>query len=440
MTSTKLLLLATLVLYITTPNKYNYPYCLLGMCLFSVFFYMTLKNAHFTIASFNVLFSLTFFGVTYLYPIFVYPVFPTFAFFSIGTINENIITKATIFATLSYSFYAYFYIHSLNKYPITSNVALCRIVNKGQIKKIVLALIIAYCVFISSGGLDMFKSDYSGQPITVNPLASFVYVLFISYTIFACIANRNINNKFLYLIVGLIAISILFTGSRTLPLRLLSILFVLLVDTYNISKKKIIMMLVVGGITMSLVGQNRSEGTIERGELGAVASAVDLIVCSRAYYEIYDYVNQYGITYGITSSANILSVIPYAQSVFSNLFGIPGNHMRSDSFVTDLVLGHTNSTLGLGTHISGDTYLAFGIVGTLTLFSFLGYYIVKWRYNSYQLGNWKSTVVYYTMISCAVFMTRSSFFLGLKDIVWVICFTYLYRKAMPTHKKVEKIN
>ena len=435
MVKTKLMLLATFVLYFTSPLKYHYSLCLTALCLFSLWFYLTLKSSHYTIASFNVLFSITFFGVTYLYPIFVYPIFPSFSLFSIGTVNENVITKATILATLSYSFYAFFYIYSLKKYPITHNKEAKSIVERKQNGKIALTFVIVYCLFITMGGLDLFRLDYSGQTIRVNPLASFVYVFFISYAIFACIANRNNNNILLYFFIGFTAFSIILTGSRTLPLRLFSIIFVLLIDAYNLSKKKILMVLTIGFIIMSFIGNSRSGSSLEKGELGAVASAVDLIVCSRAYYEIYDYVSQNGITYGITSTANILAVIPYAQSIFSNLFGVPGRHMRSDAFVTDLVLGNTNSTLGLGSHIVGDTYLSFGFIGTLILFSLLGYYIVKLRYYTYNQGKWKCIIFYFTMISCAVFMTRSSFFLWLKDVVWIICITYVFRKATPISKK-----
>ena len=426
----KLLLFTTLVLYFTSPYKYNYPICFIGLCLFAVFFFLTLRASHFTIASFNVLFSLTFLGVTYLYPVFVYPIFPTFSVFSIGSINENVITKATMLATLAYSFYSFFYIYAIKKYPLRDSFSKNRLLNKNSIFKVRFLLIIFYCTFLVIGGLDIFYSDYSNQTVVVNPVAAFLYVFFISFILFACIANRNIDNKLLYVIVLLITFSIVVTGSRTLPLRILSILFVFFVDKYKLSKKQVLVLVSVGFLLMSFVGSNRSSSTLDKGDLGAVTSAVDLIVCSRAYYEIYDYVSQNGITYGISSTANILAVMPFAQSAFSKIFSIPERNMRSDTFATYLVLEDSDSGLGLGTHITGDTYLAFGLLGTLLLFSLLGFYIVKLRFYTYSVGKWKSTIVYFTMISCAIFMTRSSFFLGVKDIVWIICIAFFFRSSM----------
>lgn len=175
-------------------------------------------------------------------------------------------------------------------------------------------------------------------------------------------------------VIFFIILVLLSTGTRTLPLCVMSVYLCYYSLRYHLSIQKVFVTLFVAFVFLSLIGHWRGGGelsSISDNELALFDYARDFIICNRNLYAIYDHVNNESITYGISSLSYILAPIPFLQSFVSFLFDIPAYNMRSESLTSYWVLGEGNP-LGLGTHIVGDIYLSFGFIGVLFYSIFWG--------------------------------------------------------------------
>lgn len=423
------LLLLSLLMYLLAPSKFSYEFCVVGVFVFFLGFFIIIRNDKKEKIGFNLLFSIAFFSANYIYPIFVYPIFPTFSIFSYE-VNYNVISKATALATFAYMCYVYGYICQLKKNGLLKCSSDFLIVSNKQIRFSIILELLLLSAFVSSGGLEMFTEMYEKTGHSVNPIASFVYLIFYNFTLFVTIANINVNNKLLYVIILLICALLFTTGTRTLPLVVLSVLFCRFCQTRNLSYKKILLLLLVGYITLIAVGQFRGSSSenvpMENEELRYVASANDFIVVTRNLYDIYDHVQKDNVTYGVSELGYILAVIPFAQSMVISIFDLEPHLLRSEAMTTYWLFGK-DAPVGLGTNIVGDVYLAFGFWGVMLLFYFLGRFVMYSRAKG-QMGSWQYFLIYHVFISGAIFMCRGSFFYSLKNIVWTILFAYLFKK------------
>ena len=319
----KLLFFLSLLMYCLAPSKFSYEFCVISVIVFFLGFFVIIRNDKNEKIGFNLLFSIAFFSANYIYPIFVYPIFPTFSIFS-HEINYNVISKATALATFAYMCYVYGYIYQLKKKKSPACSSEITIITNNQIRFSIILELLLFFAFVVSGGMEMFTEMYEKAGHSVNPIASFVYLVFYNFTLFVTIANINVNNKWLYAIILLICALLFSTGTRTLPLVVLSVLFCRFCQTRNFSYKKILLSLLAGFIVLTAVGQFRGSSsdnvTMENEELGYVASAKDFIVVTRNLYDIYDHVQKEGITYGVSELGYVLAAIPFAQSIVINLF------------------------------------------------------------------------------------------------------------------------
>ena len=435
-----LLIIATVASYFFAPLSYSFPYCLASTVLFVIWYYLTFKYEEEKVG-FNMLFSLAFFAVNYIYPLFVYPIFPTFSIFSYE-INYNIITKATSMATMAYGFYSLGYIYQAKKRRsnIKTETGL-KLLNGYQIRYIYICELLLLGIFIIAGGLSMFKDMYSDSGSSPsNPIKSFIYLIFYNFTLFTAIVAINSKKKKLLFLVTFIIVLLFFTGTRTLPIVLLSIIFCWVCNLYKLSYKKIFVLLLFGFIVLTIIGRFRGGRTGDYGvageELGLITSAEDFIVVTRNLYDIYDHVQKDGITYGVSSLGYILAVVPFAQSVVLNVFDLHVDELRSESMTSNWTLGEDRS-VGLGTNIVGDVYLSFSLLGVIILFWYLGVLV---RYSSYKAkqGSWKYYIVNYVLISGAIFMCRGSYFYSLKNIVWTLVFAYIFKRIGESRRKYLK--
>ena len=414
-----------------SPHDYSFYFCVFELALFLVDAILLIKKDDSEFVGFNLLFTIAFLGANYVYPVLVYPILPQYSLF-VYEINYDVISKSTALATMAYCIYAYGYSCQLmgvgEKKP---NIESISILDYRQMRLVTIVEILLLILFVSLGGLNMFSEMYSHDENSSNPIVSFLYLIFYNFTLFFSITNIDLKDK-LGVSILLAVISLLFlTGTRTLPLLVISILFCSFCYKYSLSRKKVITLLLLGFVLLSVVGKLRggemssSKEEMNR-ELGFVSAAEDFIVVNRNLYDIYQHVQEDGITYGVSSLSYIVSVVPFAQSVISKVFDIPEYEMRSESLVTYWNLGE-DSTLGLGTNIVGDVYLSFGLLGVIVLFYFLGRIVVYTR-NGAFCGNWISFVVYYVLISGAIFMCRGSFFYSFKNIIWTLGFMYFFMR------------
>lgn len=422
-----------LVLYICAPNIYSYSYCWILHIIFVCNALYTIRCRNEEIVGFNTLFSFAFYGVTYIYPIFIYRIAPNYSLFAYQ-IDDTIITKATALANIAYASYAMAY--AKRRYTIyIENIK--PVVPYKSLNAILFICIFLFVAKICTGGFQATKSMYSGESYAVNPIANFISILFGTFTLFTCIANYKNNKRSIYLTLLLICSTLLWSGGRRTVLSFLILFFYYLYEHYRFSLTSIIITAVIGVVLFSAIGDYRGGQEIgdvlSNSNVGAFEVAEDFIINSRNLYALYSYVQENSITYGISSLAYILAVIPFAQSIVSNLFGIPPYMMRSEMITTATAISE-DSSLGLGTHIVGDVYVSFGLLGVILLFYFLGY-VIRYSQRKMQSGIWSGIVIYLCLLANSIFMCRGAYFVSLQSICWVLFFTVIFRNIYKPQSK-----
>lgn len=417
----------SVILYIVAPTIFSSGYCdVLHVIFIANAFYVLYKDKKNEIIGFNLFFTISFYGVTYLYPIFVYPIAENYSLF-VYSIDSSIITKSTALANIAYSAYVVGYIRHRKK-TVYANPK--PIVSYNSLNSILYVEIILFIVFCLIGGLEFFRSQYTHENIEIGGLVGVMQVFLRAFTLFLCIANYKNNKISLYIALFFICTIFLSTGARGFAMSILIVLFYFFVEKYKPSTLSIVLYIGIGILIMATIGQYRGNNTvgddyISDSDIGMLEVARDYIINNRNLYSLYSYVQDSSITYGVSSLSHILAVIPFAQSFISYLFNIPPYMMRSEMITTTIELG-SDSTLGLGTHIVGDVYLSFGFIGVIVLFYALGY-IIQYTRQKKQEGYWWGTIIYFTLLSQAIIMCRGSYFVSLKNIVWILLFTYIIR-------------
>lgn len=425
--------LLSFLLYLLAPNQYSFLYCavLFGILLANAI-YVFREDYKIEIFGFNTIFSLSIILVTYIYPLFIYQILPSFSLFSFDY-NENVITKASAMVNIAYAMYVSGYMN------IQQTDMKYRLINKRKTfqfpkliseQKLSIFNKIVICLFvliIITGGLNMFQSQYGGdKSVQASGIFGFVWVFFQTFCILIVISNLHYDKKSTYIIISLIMFILMSVGTRTLPLCVILLMMHALCLKRNISLSKIAAICVILFGLLSIVGRlrlgNANLSDVSTTEIGIWAFFEDFIVCSRNQYVIYDYVQKHGTTNGVSSMSYILSVVPFAQSIVGKIFGWSDSDMRSESLTTKW----EDSDVGLGTHIVGDVYLAFGLIGVIILFYILGYIVAKSR-RYMLLGYWKGTIIYLVLLAGSMFMCRGSFFYSLKNIVWSLLIISLFR-------------
>ena len=374
---------------------------------------------------FNLLFTISFFGCCYIFPLFIYNIDAHYSLFDIGY-DQKVITKCTCLATLAYSCYICGLLQKINTlivYKTTTRVKSFRVINRFVSPNSLFYIsVLIFILFFVFDGYTILYSQYAVE-VSDFGTASYFYVLLtiipilISYSL-----NCSFRKKYLIFIACFIILFLLI-GSRTLPLSLILGGFYVYNSQRQISKKVIIFLFIIGVLLMSIIGAIRGGGDLEQqSDVGFWNVFLDLIVGSRNLYEGYSIEKETGIVPSILIGS-ILSAIPFAQSFFSSLTGIPGYALGSSTYFTFVRLG-ADPSLGLGTNIVADVYLGGGLIAVIILFYLLGYFITKSLQKIYINNNWIWYVFYLSMVTNGVYIVRSSIFTFIRSFIWAIIIMY----------------
>ncbi len=433
----KLLCILSLILYsYAPPNQYSFLYCtVLFVSLLANALYLFIKDYKIEILGYNSIFSLSIILVTYIYPLFIYQISPNFSLFGYAY-NERVITKASAMVNLAYAMYVCGYMYILRR-DLRNNLIQARqsfqfrkLIADHQLPLFTKIALFLFLLIIVAGGLSFFQSQYGGDKSEqAGGLFRLIWVLFQTFCILLTIINLHFDKKVTYAIICAIMLILMIVGTRTLPLCVIIVMMYAICLKKNYTIKRIAAIGVIAFVLFSIVGRLRLGNTdlsdVAASDIGVWAYFEDFIVCTRNQYVIYDYVQHNGTTHGISSLGYILAVIPFAQSIVGMLFGLTDADMRSEAMTTKW----EGTDVGLGTHIVGDVYLAFGLSGVILLFYMIGYVVAKSRRYMF-MGNWKGTIIYLVLLSGSMFMCRSSFFYSLKNIVWSLIIISLFSGAV----------
>lgn len=438
----KLFLIISLVLYAYAPEYFSGTYC---WVLFIIFIanaaYIYVRDLRYEKIGFNIFFTIAFFLVTYLYPIFISPFFPDFLILSIPLYNYEVVSQGTALANVAYACYGVGYIYILNNAVPTTlstsdvtveNREIAEILTEKQVRMVTLVCVVLFGIFVVSGGLTFFRMAYhEGENESFPGISGFVWIFLQTFCLVVMMANFKRNSITVYAVLAVIIVTLLAVGTRTLPLNLLIPAMYYYCYKKNLRLSRIVM---AGGVVIAvfmIVGFVRANGTAMDAAGGdAIAEKfrafMDFIIPNRDLYVIFSHVQNDGITYGISSMSYILATIPFMQSVFIKLTGLPEYMLASERMTTYWEFGDDPNAWGLGTNIIGDVYLSFGFVGVILLFLFLGYFVAKSRELMIR-KNRTGTLLYMILTSGSVFMCRGAYFYSFKNVVWTLLIVYIVR-------------
>lgn len=414
-----------LFLFAPTGHSMSYvSYCVTVFIASSAVMFSS--NCRSTFFKFEFFFLISFFFTNFVYPLIFYPINPYFSLFNIP-FNEAYITKGTALATVAANWFNIGIFE--RKSIVIPNRLTYDIKKRLRIPRLITILL--FILFIPSlydiYQLHTYSTEFESSYINVI----LKYVLL--YALFAYIYN----NRFLKLssfirraiswpiIIFTVIYTTLFLliGSRTIPLNI--VLFSLLlvhILIYRISKKKIAVLTVGGALLLMSIGITRGGSGIENGAiLSTWDVGKDLTINNRSLYVLMEEADKEGITYGSTMMMNVLSAVPFAQSLYLNITGLPLSTISSANLVTDLHFGTGKNyeRFGLGTNLVGDVYLAFGLLGVIILFWVFGYALRK-LYLKISIGNTLALLVYALIFMSSIYYTRSGYLTPVRDVIWVL--------------------
>lgn len=439
-------LVISIVLYILAPNSYSFGYCSIIHGLFLVeaicLYIYDLQNEK---VGFNLLFSISFYFTSFVFPCFIYQINPHYSLFTFSY-NIDVLSRSTALAQIAYASYTCGYMWNLNKAKSYNNkLDFGFTIPEKIVRKVGILISIFVVIFIKVGGIVYFQDRYLRSEMTSNLIVQYLILFFTPITIFLSslipLVRQSSQAKYIYLILIAIAIILSISGTRTIPLFIFSALFTIYCNKHKISLLFIIFSIIVGTIFLSYIGQIRSQGiftdfNFNASGLGWLEGFSDLFINNRNLYVLYDYVQNNGCTYGLSMASGFLSPIPFAQSIFKSLTGIPDFAMGSPGFTTFLQFG-SHPPFGLGTHIVGDVYLSVGMPGVLILFTALGLFITDLR-NKMWTGSYYNFLIYIIMSSYAIYMCRASYFGTLRTLVWTMIISYfILNRYIPKKPKLE---
>lgn len=422
------LLIISCMMYFFAPSDFSLLYCTFSFFLFCLLFVSNIISSKYLgLWTFNTFFSLSFLAVTYIFPLFIYNLDSEYSLFSIGY-NKMVMSKATTLATMAYAFYTLGYQSSL-KHKMDFNYWNISI-NEKMVNNLICVTFFLFIIVIVCGGLDFYKQAY-GEGLaarTENVFFTYLNMLFAPLSEITCcclffLINKRVILRLLFLI-GFIVVLLMSTGSRTLPLYLCLIVFCWFVKYYKLSLGQSLSCAFLGVLVFSLIG-------FVRGDSVSVSSMMsysndsgigfwdyfrDLTVNTRNLYSGYDHIKNIDDLKPQLLVAHICSVVPFLQSFISNIFSLSYFETDSASYLTYLAFGH-NPSLGVGTHIVSDLYMALGLVGLCFVFYCLGRFI-RQASVYYLKGNTLWVVIYYICIAHSVFICRGSVFEIVKPILW----------------------
>jgi len=440
-------LFSLLLLYLA-PKEYSYNYCLFINILYIIqnIAYFKIRNEK-SLVGFQFIFMIAFYFTNFVYPVFYFPTNPTYSVFELQ-FNYNIISKATAIAFVAYSFYLLGLSRIERKSVIFEEFK--SEINYDAITRFAFIMsFISLVLFILFGGNDAMESLYSGEGNIIDPGVSiyFYMLLFSVATILSSFLFNievRIKRALYFLFLSGILFFFLLIGTRTLPIALCLILLV----SYSRNRKIIpnsvfLSILVFGAILLTFImfarsssisDQNYTQNAINNTELNSFWDiGSDLIINNRNLYTLIDLAENNGHTFGINMLGGLFSPIPFLQSFFCNVFSVPVYLIGSASLNSFLEFG-ADFTWGLGTNVVSDVYLAFGLIGVLIFFTFLGWIIGKAEHNSSKNVYWN--VVYLLFVSNSVYLVRSGFFDSFRTFVWSLLIVFLYSLSLSKRIKM----
>ena len=436
--------LVAIYVYWMHPKVYSYEYntyCLIHFFIATIFFFKYKKKKNYF--DFDTIFLIAYFFTFFMYPVFIYPVDPYYFFIFNYGFNENVISQSTALSLLGSQMYMFGSITYgrrkmkktfLHYYPVNS---------------FIICSILFFLLFIFFGGYSYYKDLYAGNITTQDIKNSGLAYMNMLFWIFLLVAlslefnkmlcldrNKfqlsNVNKVLLIFIVIYIPL-LLSTGTRGVSMQTLLIILGLYSFYYKpVSLKKMIPLVCLGTLGMFFISSTRGGGTFRIQSF--MDMFMDLVINNRNTFVAVDYVQEHGVSYGVSMLGYILRTIPFAQGIVFRLFDVNPNETSSAMLLTVETLGE-NPSFGVGTNIIADLYLAFGAVGVI-VFMFLGGYFVSMVQSNAESFRLNYIVMYAILLSLSIYTVRAEFFFSLYLLAWTAFILYFIKRCYIRKKEL----
>ena len=428
----------TLVFFIV-PEKYDKIGVLLYVVIYFGQLYRLIRNDYiknkrdYSIVNFNTLFFTMYSLVTYLIPVFYILNVRDVNFSVFVQFNETYIRKTLLLSSIAVELYTYGYFRGLSKPSSRVNDKLLRNIDSIlSIFKILSVIVTIYFLLHFFQARTLGNMDVSGR---VSTLVNCFIILPITLSGYS---NLKYNLGFwafcrkhliIFACAGIIVISMLSIGDRTIPVALLSaFLFIINEFVYKIRSSQFLLLIIIGVTFMFLISYTRgtSQSLIVgyrdfRSSDNKLSFFQDVYPGNANFILSTEIVEKEGLYKPLRIIPIFLAPIPFVPSLIKNTFfeGEIGTAMYLTLYNRNLVFSYGES--GVGTHVVADIYLSWGILGVLLFFYLFGL-IVGSLFT--KKANPYSLISYTSLISWSIFMARASFFDPYRDIVWMCCILY----------------
>lgn len=451
-------LLAAVFVYLA-PDRYNYEYCLIILLVFlgiNIFHFTFSRSPNKNSANFDFFFMFSYGMTNFIYPVFYKTTNPDISLFSLS-FDYHVISKSTAIALLGYTFFllglTFFRKVKKQQDTLQDNSQPEFKINNLFLRIIFVIGIAAFMGYITTGGLTELQKVYSGRGGNLNTVGVYSYFnnIFVIccnlLAIFVLLIQDKKTKVLTFIFLIICSLLLLATGSRTVVLGI-GLILVAVYGRYikRISIIRLLFFILIGSFVMTLIQLSRSQEFSGNTWANNVNNNVefenffdiflDLIINNRNLYVLVEFADRRGFVYFLSTISDITAPIPGLFGYISNSMGVPQELIFGGALPTFLEFGK-DSEWGLGTNLVGETYVGFGFFGVCIIMFLLGLIINKTQIASNR--NIYSFVIYYLLVSHAVFFPRAFYLYQPRTIVWSLIIVALVLKFSNSFYKSKKV-
>lgn len=409
------------------PSMFIYGICLCGYLVGGrLFFSIKRKTNYF---DFDVLFIILYGLVSYSTTPFYYNEVLYRGLFIGYMFDVNYVNQGNVISTIGIIAYCY---GSSRSFRLRSTFKSQAII---KTKGLSLLLLLLTFLFIVMGGRAYSQSAYREGVGGHSALIPYILLL-LTYVSIVILTTEFFNKKYhqgysvnllSIFSIGIVFIILLMGGSRSDASYIaLPVIAVYTLLFFPMKLKYTMVFLFLGIIVMWFIGSVRT-GEGFSGIANPILALTDLTVPSRSTYAAYEYVASKGLSFG-SSFVGLFSVIPF-------LSGYTGLTEGSAELLTNYFLDNNPNypSIGLGTTIIADIYIAFGYVGVIVIMYILGSFVSKSLTKAYKL-DYFSLITYAALMSVSVFIVRGSCTLPVRPVLWCWVIAFFNYKLQQSKK------
>ena len=382
---------------------------------------------------FTLFFCISFFFCNFAYPLFYYTERPDYSFFNIS-FPTDVINRSTAIAYMGYAFFMlgqtrFFRMRREEPDPPRFKVGM------NQYLFFFIAALSAFAGYLFFGGWQALQNVYSGNGNLrdVGIYSYFNNIFTLSAYLMAIFVFRiDKRYRWFYVLVLLCSMGIIVsTGSRSLTLGLLLIIFVGFnnnIRRFRWSEMLVLMVIGVFGMFLVMTVRKMQVGDSWMNALAnlhiqnPVDIFKDLTINCRNLYVLTDFGETHPNTWFHGMLVDVCSPIPGMTGWLVNHFQEPVELLHGGDLPTYLTFG-ANMSWGLGTNMIGEAFRSFGYAGVAVAMWLIGQ-IVKDSYYA-SSHNVYAYTIYYLFVSHAVIYPRAPLLFDPRTIVWTLLMVWI---------------